>query len=223
MLLYIRDDLSYNVAAHLEYTYPPMQNQWGFLPGRSTTSAILSATHDWFTLLEEGKEISAVIFDMTKAFDSVPHRQLIAKLEAIGLNAYLINWIKNYLTHRTQSVVLNGASSQPLPVLSGVLQGSVLGPLLFFLYVNGICDAGISNGSKLVLYADDILLYRAVGSPDDYALLQHDVNTVRVWSSTKLLKFNPSKCKTMFISLRKLMRTEPNPLFLNGSLIEAVD
>ena len=116
------------------------------------------------------------IFDLTKAFDLVPHRQLIAKLEAIGLNVYLINWIQNYLTHRTQSVVLNGASSQPLPVLSGVPQGSVLGPLLFLLYINDICDAGISNGSKLVLYADDILLYRAVDSPDDYALLQHDVN-----------------------------------------------
>ena len=76
------------------------------------------------------------------------------------------------------SVVLNGASSLPLPVLSAVPQGSVLSPLLFLLYINDICDTGISNGSKLVLYADDILLYRAVDSPDDYALLQHDVNGV---------------------------------------------
>ena len=75
-------------------------------------------------------------------------------------------------------MVLNGASSQPLPVLSGVPQGSLLGPLLFLLYINNICDAGISNESKLVLYVDDILLYRAVNSPDDYALLQHDVNTL---------------------------------------------
>ena len=75
-------------------------------------------------------------------------------------------------------MVLNGASSLPLPVLSAVPQGSVLSPLLFLLYINDICDTGISNGSKLVLYADDILLYRAVDSPDDYALLQHDVNTL---------------------------------------------
>ena len=85
------------------------------------------------------------------------------------------------------------------------------------------CEPGISNGSKLVLYADDILLYRAIDSPDDYALLQHDVNTLGAWSSIKLLKFNPSKCKTMFISRRRLRKSEPNPLFLNGSLIEAVD
>ena len=75
-----------------------------------------------------------------------------------------------------QSVVLNGASSQPLPVLSGVAQGSVLGPLLFLAYINDICDAGNSNGSKLVLYVDDILLYWAVHSPHDYTLLQHDVS-----------------------------------------------
>ena len=74
-----------------------------------------------------------------------------------------------------------------------------------------------------MLYADDILLYWAIDSPDDYALLQHDVNTLGAWSSIKLLKFNPSKCKTMFISRRRLMRSEPSSLFLNGSLIEAVD
>ena len=145
-----------------------------------------------------------MFFDLTKAFNSVPHRQLIAKLEAIGLNAYLINWIKNHLTHRAQTVVLNGASSQPLPVLSRVPQGSVLGPLLFLLYISDICDIGISNGLKLVLYADDNLLYRAIDSPDDYALLQHDVITLGAWCSIKLLKFNPSKCKDYVHLLQKI-------------------
>lgn len=105
------------------------------------------------------------------------------------MNAYLINWIKNYLTHITQSVVLSGVLSLPLPVLFRVLQGSVLGHLLFLLY-NDICDAEISNRS----YADDILLYQAVHSPDDYTLLQHDVNALAARSSTKLLKFNPTNC-----------------------------
>ena len=100
-----------------------------------------------------------------------------------------------------QSVMLlNGVSSLPLPVLSRVPQGSVLDPLLFLLYINDICDAGISKGSKLVLYVDNILLYQAVHSSDDYNLLQHDVDTLAAWSSTKLVNFNPTKCKTMFIS-----------------------
>ena len=97
----------------------------GFIPGKSTTSAILSATQEWFTFLEEGKEVGAVFFDLTKAFDSVSHRQLIAKLETTGLSPYLLNWIKSYLTDRKQTVVLNGVSSQPLPVLSGVLAPKV--------------------------------------------------------------------------------------------------
>ena len=84
-------------------------------------------------------------------------------------------------------MVLNGVLSLPLPVLFGVLQGSVLGRLLFLLYINDNCDAGISNESKLVLYVDNILLYRAVHSLDDYTLLQHDVNALAAWSSTKLL------------------------------------
>ncbi len=132
-------------------------------------------------------------------FDSVPHRQLLSQLKRIGLSAYIVNWIANYLTDRTQSVVLNGVSSQPLPVLSGVPQGSVLGPLLFLMYINDINDTGISAGSKLVLYADDILLYRAVQSQEDYATLQQDVNALAAWSSSKLLRFNPTKCKAMCI------------------------
>ena len=87
-------------------------------------------------------------------------------------------------------MVLSGVLSLPLPVLFRVLQGSVLGHLLFLLYINDICDAEISNRS----YADDILLYQAVHSPDDYTLLQHDVNALAAPSSTKLLKFNPTKC-----------------------------
>ena len=176
-----------------------MQNQWGFLPRKSTTSAILSATQEWFTLLEEGKEVGAIFFNLTKAFDSVSHRQLIAKLESTGLSPYLLNWIKSYpiATDRKQTVVLNGVSSQPLPVLSGVPHGSILGPLFF---LNDICDAGTSNGSKLVVFADDILLYRAIHTQDDHTALQHDVDTLAAWSSTKLLKFNPAKCKAMLLS-----------------------
>ena len=110
------------ITKYLETSYPVAPNQWGFMPGRSTTHALLSAVQDWLDEMEKGHEIATIFFDLTKAFDSVPHRQLITKLEAIGLNEHLISWITDYLTNRHQSVVLNGETSTP-----GVLQGSVLG------------------------------------------------------------------------------------------------
>ena len=210
------------IISYLEVSSPIASNQWGFLPGRSTTRALLSAVHHWMGEMEEGKEIATVFFDLTKAFDSVPHRQLITKLKTIGLDERLILWITDYLTNRHQSVVLNGEASTPLPVISGVPQGSVLGPLLFLMYINDINDLSLSTGSKLVMYADDILLYRAISSEDDYTLLQQDVDALGVWSLLNHLSFNTSKYKTMVLS-RKRLKTQPMPILLLGSLLERVD
>ena len=115
--------------------------------GCSTTHALLSVVHDWLRSMEDGHETGAVF---TKAFDSVPHRQLVSKLRAIGLNKYFVSWITNYLTNRSQSVILSGETFGPLPVTSGVPQGS------FLLYVNDVNDVNLSGGSKIILYADDI-------------------------------------------------------------------
>ena len=207
------------ITTFLNSTYPLAANQLGFLPGRSTTHALLSAVHDWLNSMEDGHEMGAVFFDLTKAFDSVPHRKLICKLRTVGLDDYLVSWILNYLTNRSQSVVLNGQTSDLLPVTSGVPQGSVLGPLLFLLYVNDINNVALSKDSKLILYADDVLLYRQIHSEQDYAALQQDVNSLGVWSLLNHLSFNPVKCKFMVLS-RKKVRTTPPPLNLFGSEIE---
>ena len=87
------------ITAYLNSSYPLAKSQWGFLPGRSTTHALLSVVHDWLRSKEEGHETCAVFFYLTKAFDSVPHRQLISKLKMIGLDDYLVSWITNYLTN----------------------------------------------------------------------------------------------------------------------------
>ena len=211
------------VTDHLETTCPLAANQWGFLPGKSTVGAILSATHEWYALMEEGKEVGTVFFDLTKAFDSVPHQLLLTKLKELGLSPFLVKWVANYLTRRVQSVVIGGASSCPLPVLSGVPQGSVLGPLLFLIYVNDINGVGLSEGSKLVLYADDILLYRAIQSQEDYVALQLDINTLTAWTDSKLLKFNPKKCKAMLLSCKKTKTIPQQDLILSGIPLETVE
>ena len=113
------------VAKNLESICPPPSNQWGFLPQRSTTCALIKATLDWLTQLEEGDEVAAIFLDIKKAFDSVPHQRLLQKLIDINLDPFLINWICDYLTDRKQCTVLNGSSLYSLPVTSGVPQGLV--------------------------------------------------------------------------------------------------
>ena len=118
-----------------------------------------------------------LFLDLSKAFDSVPHVPLLHHLKDTGLNPYIVQWIAFYLLNRKQYVVVQGESSTNTSVVSGVPQGSVLGPLLFLSYISSISQLPLSNGAQMTLYADYLLLIKPIKVANDYILLQQDITT----------------------------------------------
>ena len=156
------------------------EHQWGFISRRSTTSALCLIIHNWLRTLEDGNEVCSVFFDLRKAFDSVPHAPLLDKLLSYHIDPTIIAWIHSYLAGRSQTVVIGGEQSACLPVVSGVPQGSVLGPLLFIIYVNEITSS-ISPYSRISMFADDISLYRSINAPIDNVQFQDDISAIVQW------------------------------------------
>ena len=137
--------------------------QYGFRPRSSTQEALLSITNDWHLMLSKNCQVASIFFDVEKAFDSVPHDKMILSLSRTGISGLLLQWFLDYLTSR-QWVALDGESFSLVAAPSGVPQGSILGPLLFIIFMNSISDLPLSLGAKVVLYADDILLYKPIKS-----------------------------------------------------------
>ncbi len=164
-----------------------------------------------------------MFFDYRKAFDSVPHWPLLKKLETLGFNSHILRWITDYLTNRCQTVVVNGESSQPAPVISGVPQVSVFGPLLFLIYINDHTDINTKDGAKITLYADDVLLVRIINSHEDFVALQEDIDRIGSWSSANFLTLNRTKGKYMIVSCRRTSSTPSSSLLLEGHPLDRVE
>ena len=161
-----------------------------------------------------------VFFDVSKAFDTVPHVPLLDTLENFNIDRYLLRWIRSYLLNRSQSVA-EGYDSNVLPVVSGVPQGSVLGPLLFITYINNVTSV-VSTESELNLFADDIALYRIIKSTEDYTQLQNDIDSISSFISGKHLMFNAKKCRQMLVS-RKTVHSLPSAtLTIDGTPLTLV-
>ena len=174
--------------------------QFGFRPGSSTQEALLFATHDWQRYLDLGLSSVALFLDMSKAFDKVPHHQLLRSLSSVGVSGPLLDWFKSYLFQRSQRVILNGHSSTSLPVTSGVPQGSILGPLLFILYINSLAELHLSPGTTMILYADDILLYHPLCKQYCTFTFQQDIDLLSNWILSSGLAINPTKSSLLVIS-----------------------
>ena len=182
--MYLLDFLEHRISKH----------QHGFVKGKSCLSNLLETFDDILDILDEGAPVDLLYFDFSKAFDTVPHFRLLSKLEGFGVKGKVLNVIKDFLTDRTMRVCVEGQWSEVKHVLSGVPQGSVLGPLLFILYVNDLPDL-VKN--KIKLFADDLKL---IGNAANHSSVAKDIEELEVWESIWLLQFNPAKCKVVHIN-----------------------
>ena len=130
--------------------------------------------------------------DYAKAFDTVPHQRLVYKLSRYGINAGAVSWIENFLENRTQQVIVQGEESAWKPVTSGIPQGSVLGPVLFVIFINDLPERVTSEA---YLFVDDTKIFCIMKNEEDRGELQKDLNELNKWSNDWLLKFYPQKCK----------------------------
>ena len=154
-------------------------------PRSSTQEALLSVTRNWFQLLSKHHQVACVFFDVKKAFDSVLHRKIISSLSDIGIKGSLLKWLRDYLSGRCQRVVLDGTTSDPVNVTSGVPQGWILSPLLFNIVMNSVSKLPQSRNASLILYADNVLLFKPIDSTSDVKSLQHNVEKVINWMSSQ--------------------------------------
>ena len=172
------------VVTHLLEKRLLTTKQYGFISGRSTTTQ----------LLNYGGVVDAIYQDFSKAFDTVPHRRLIGELEAYGIKGNILKWIRDFLEGRIQQIMVNGVKSEIAPVISGIPQGTVLGPVLFVIYINDLLDNIKSDG---LMFADDTKIFRHITSREDALALQSDIKLLEHWSDKWQLQFHPDKCHVL--------------------------
>ena len=186
------------ILDHLNHNAPITKKQHGFVKGKSCTTNLIETLDEITKSLDKRVPVDVIYLDFAKAFDSVPHRRLLLKLEKYGIDGRLLEWIRSFLSNRNQRVVQGKNLSSWKDVWSGVPQCSVLSPLLFLIYINYLAD---QIRSSLKLFADDVKLISSLDSANKQLIVQDDLNTITNWSEAWLIKFNVNKCKVMHFGL----------------------
>ena len=181
---------------HIKSNLLNCKEQHGFTPHKSTTTNLLEALNVITEAQMHGIPVDILFLDYQKAFDTVPHRRLLKQIESFGITDKALKWIESFLSNRKQRVRVNNCTSSWKPVISGIPQGSILGPILFTLFVNDIPSL---LQSIIALYADDTKLFSAILSDDPDNDLVKDLKILEDWSKKFQMKFHPDKCHVMHI------------------------
>ena len=197
------------------------EEQHGFQSGRSTVTNLLEALNVWTEALMHGLPVDVIYLDYAKAFDTVPHERLLRQISSFGIKGKALHWIRSFLTGRHQQVRVNADTSTRRPVISGVPQGSVLGPILFTLFVSDVPGA---VSSLISMFADDTKVYTALLEDDSSQNLADDLESLQEWSQKMQMCFHPKKCKVMHLG-SKNMRHDYSMTLADGSqhALEKVD
>ena len=191
-------------------------HQSGFKPGDSTVNQLSYLYHIFCEALDKKKDVRIVFCDISKAFDRVWHDGLLYKLHKFGIHGNLLNWFKDYLSNWKQRVLIRGQQSELGDIKAGVPQGSNLGPLLFLVYIEDLTTCVQSN---IKLFADDTSLYIDFENPyEAKQILNSDLENIKEWANQWLVKFSPSKTKSMTMTFKK--RQNPALTFDNSDLVD---
>jgi hypothetical protein len=185
------------LVCHLMKNNLITEQQHGFLAKHSTCTNLLESLNEWTCCVNNSQSVAVAYIDFSRAFDSVCHSKLLTKLRSFGIHDALFNVISSFLSNRTQSTLVGNSLSDPVCMTSGVPQGSVLGPILFIIYINDIVN--IFSRCIPFLFADDLKLYIRVSQIDDFQILQDNLFALQEWSNLWQLSIAYNKCSILSI------------------------
>ena len=203
------------VVHHLLENDLILPSQHGFMPNKSCVTNLLEFLETVTSAVDDGSPFDIIFLDFAKAFDKVPTAPLLAKLQAMGIGGQLLSWISEWLSNRQQRVVLNGEASTWSDVTSGVPQGSILGPLLFIIYINDI-DLVLHLIEVIKKFADDTKLGNRSATAEQREALQLALDQITSWADKWGMQFNVKKCKVMYVGHGNIKQ----PYVMNGHVLE---